>query len=182
MDILYLVDRLEELINEGWHVPLTSNVMIDEEEFLDIIDQMRISVPEEIKQAKRTQQEKDHLLAQAKEESERIIAVAREENQALISEHAILKAAEAQREAIIEEGRKQVRNVRKDADAYVIDVLSQLETQLSGILTTVHNGIMATQQQAREEVGGEGELRKTHAPPKLPAQTLEKRESETTDK
>ena len=151
MDILYLVDRLEELVNEGWHIPLTTNVVIDEQEFLDIIDQMRISVPEEIKQAKRVQQEKDRLISQAKEEAERIVALAREESQSLLADHEILKAAETERQAIIEEGRKQVKVMRRDTDAYVIDVLSQLEHRLSGLTKTVHNGIISVQREARGE-------------------------------
>ncbi len=150
MDILYLVDRLEELVNEGWHIPLTTNVIIDHEEFLDIIDQMRISVPEEIKQAKRIQQEKERLLTQAKEEAERILALAREQNLALLSEHELVKAAEAQRQAIIEEGRKEAQTMRKDADLYVVEVLTQLENQLSNLLRTVRNGIIAIQRQGAE--------------------------------
>ena len=161
MDILYLVDRLEELINDGWHIPFTTNVVMDEDEFLDIIDQMRVSIPEEVNQAKRIQQEKERLLSQAKEESDRLISLSRDEHQALISDHEILKAAEAQRQAILEEGRVEVRDRRKGADAYVIDVLSQLEEQLSGLLTTVHNGVIAMQQQARHETSREIDFEET---------------------
>ena len=157
MDILYLVDRLEELINEGWHIPLTSNIVIDEDEFLDIVDQMRITIPDEVKQSKRVLQEKDRLISQAEEESERILALAREENQSLLSDHELLKAAEAQRQAIIEEGHNQVRELRKGTDAYVIDALGQLEEQLSGLLRTVRNGITAMQAQMGQEASPEAE-------------------------
>lgn len=161
MDILYLVDRLEELVNEGWHIPLTTNVVIDNEEFLDIIDQMRISVPEEIKQAKRIQQEKERLLSQAKEEADRILALAREQNQALLSDHELIKAAEAQKQIIIEEGHREIQAIRRDADVYVVDVLSQLEDQLSGLLKTVHNGIAAMQQQVPESAARKRESAKS---------------------
>jgi hypothetical protein len=165
MDILYLVDRLEELINDGWHIPFTTNVVMDEDEFLDIIDQMRVSIPEEVNQAKRIQQEKERLLSQAKEESDRLISLSRDEHQALISDHEILKAAEAQRQAILEEGRLEVRDMRKGADAYVIDVLSQLEDQLSGQLTTVHNGVTALRQQATQETNRELDFEEPDALP-----------------
>ena len=49
MDILQLIDRLEELFNESKAIPLTRNVMVDEDRMLDIIDQMRIAIPEEVK-------------------------------------------------------------------------------------------------------------------------------------
>ena len=151
MDILYLVDRLEELLNEGWRVPLTSKVVIDEGECLDLIDQMRISIPEEVKQAKRIQQEKDRLIAQAQEEAERIIALAREENRSLLNDHEVLKQAESQRQAIVEEGRREVRSMKAEADAYVIEVLTNLERQLSGLLTTVRNGLSAVQKDSKQK-------------------------------
>ena len=66
MDILHLIDRLEMLITEkSFRIPFTSNVIIQEDEFLDIIDQMRVSIPEEVKLAKRTEAERDRLLLQA---------------------------------------------------------------------------------------------------------------------
>ena len=51
MDILHLVDRLEELFNESRPIPLTHNVIVDEDRILEIIDQMRISIPEEVKKS-----------------------------------------------------------------------------------------------------------------------------------
>jgi len=67
IDILHLVDRLESLLNESRRIPLTSNRLVDEELFLNIIDQMRISIPEEIKKGKRIQQERGRIIAQANE-------------------------------------------------------------------------------------------------------------------
>jgi len=65
MDILHLVDRLEELFNNSRAIPLTHNVIVDEDKFLDIIDQMRISVPEEVKKAQEVYSKKDRYMAQA---------------------------------------------------------------------------------------------------------------------
>lgn len=184
MDILYLVDRLEELINDGWHIPLTSNIVIDEDEFLDIVDQMRITIPDEVKQSKRILQEKDRLISQAEEESERLLTLAREQNQSLVADHEVLKAAEAQRQAIIEEGRNEVRELRKGTDAYVIDTLCQLDEQLSGVLRTVRNGVAAMQAQigqeantetssGEEEVEDQGQEEPVAADEDLPAEAKE---------
>jgi hypothetical protein len=73
MDILYLVDRLEELFNESQSVFLTKNVLVNEERMLDLIDQMRLSIPEEIKKAQRIITQKDIIIAQANEEANRTI-------------------------------------------------------------------------------------------------------------
>ena len=69
MDILHLVDRLEEIVNTGKAVPLTRNVIVDTTALMDIIDQMRISIPEEIKKAQQITAQKDRILAQAQEEA-----------------------------------------------------------------------------------------------------------------
>ena len=64
MDILQLIDRLEELFNESKTIPLTRNVMVDEDRMLDIIDQMRIAIPEEVKKAQQLLGQRDRVLAQ----------------------------------------------------------------------------------------------------------------------
>ncbi|HEY5156343.1 MAG TPA: hypothetical protein VII93_00065, partial [Anaerolineales bacterium] len=77
MDILHLIDRLEELFNNSRPIPLTHNVIVDEDKFLDIIDQMRISVPEEVKKAQQVFSQKDRVMAQAQEEANRTLQLAR---------------------------------------------------------------------------------------------------------
>ena len=79
IDILHLVDRLEELIMEGRVIPLSTRVAVDKEPLLDIVDQMRLSVPAEVKKAKRIQQERERIIAQANEEAGRIVRLSKEE-------------------------------------------------------------------------------------------------------
>ncbi len=145
IDILHLVDRLEELVTEGRAIPFSTRVVVDEERFLDIVDQMRVSVPEEIKKAKRIQQERDRITAQANEEASRIVNLAREGADSLLAEHEVVKAAEARASVILERAQNEARQIRKDADNYVLEVLSQLEYQLDGLLTTVRNGLRRVQ-------------------------------------
>jgi hypothetical protein len=76
MDILHLVDRLEELFNKSRSVWLTRKVMINEDRMLDLIDQMRMAIPEEIKKAQKILNEKDRILAQSQEEANRRITLA----------------------------------------------------------------------------------------------------------
>ena len=147
IEIQHLVDRLEALLNESWLIPLTSNRIINEEEYLDIIDQMRITIPAGIKQAKRIQQERERIIAQAQEEAERIVTLAREQAANLTNEHEILKAAEAKAEALLEQAQQQAEGIKADADDYVIEVLSELEEQLMVFLTTVRNGLKAVQRE-----------------------------------
>ena len=77
MDILHLIDQLEALLNEGSHPPLVGKrVLLDEQRAWEIIDQMRVSIPEEVKKAKRINQERDRIIAQANEEGARIVELA----------------------------------------------------------------------------------------------------------
>ena len=78
MDILELIDRLEDLFNESHSIPFTRSVIVDEDRMLDIIDQMRVSIPDEIKKSEQIINQKERFLAQAQEEASRITSIARE--------------------------------------------------------------------------------------------------------
>ena len=103
IDILYLVERLETVINAGQRVPFTNKIVVDERECLDIVDQMRIVVPEEIKQARRLSQDRDRIVGQAQEEAERVIARAHEQADRLMDERGVLDLAHEREREIVEE-------------------------------------------------------------------------------
>ncbi|GAB4505881.1 MAG: hypothetical protein Kow00123_00190 [Anaerolineales bacterium] len=146
MDILHLIDQLEAAINNGWHIPLTSDVIVNEEELLRIVDEMRSRIPQEVQQAKRLLQEKERVLAQAREERERIVALAGEEAARLTEENEITKSAMVRANTILERAKREAEAIRKGADDYVVEVLGNLQRELEQILRTVNNGIMAIQQ------------------------------------
>ena len=79
MDVLVLIDKLDDLVHNAKAVPLTDQVRIDREEIYDILDQMRATIPEEIKQARWIVKERQEMLAEAKRESDRILGEAREQ-------------------------------------------------------------------------------------------------------
>ncbi len=142
MDILHLIDRLEALLNEGTHPPLTKKVMIEEQRAWEIIDQMRIAIPEEVKKAKRINQERDRIIAQANEESARIIELAKEEAERLTGEHEVAKAAQTRATTIVERAQREAEALKLDADDYTMQVLSKLDEDLSKALSIVRNGLL----------------------------------------
>ena len=146
MDIQHLVDRLEDLVNDGGHLPFSTRTMIDEQRALEIIDQMRISIPEEIESARRVYRERDRVIAQANEEAARIRQLAREKSETLIQRDSVTKAAQARASRIIEQARQEADAIKHDADQYVMDVLSDLEDALMRTLGVVRNGIQHVQQ------------------------------------
>jgi uncharacterized Zn finger protein len=141
MDIQHLVDRLEDLIDEGRHVPFSKYTLIDEERALEIIDQMRISIPEEIEKAARVLAQRDRILAQANEEAARLVQLARERGDQMVDREALVQAAQSRAANIIEAARQEAESITNDADRYVLDTLSDLEQQLVKVLTIIRNGI-----------------------------------------
>lgn len=141
MDILHLIDRLEELFNESKSIPLTHTVMVNEDRMLDLIDQMRIAIPEEVKKAQQLLAQRDRILAQAQEEANRTVALAREKAEELIAKDTLVQQAQVRAEQILAQARADAEATRQDADDYVIHTLMQLESEMQRLLTQAQNGI-----------------------------------------
>jgi hypothetical protein len=146
MDILHLVDRLEELFNESRPIPLTHNVIVDEDKFLDIIDQMRISIPEEVKKAQQVQAQKDRVMAQAQEEANRTLQLAREKADTLVEKEGLVQDAKRRAEQILQQARLEAENVKAGSDQYAMDSLKNLEAELERLMTQVRNGVQMLEQ------------------------------------
>jgi cell division septum initiation protein DivIVA len=154
MDILHLVDRLEELIfNESRSVSFLHSVIVNEDRVVDLIDQMRVSIPEEIKKAQQILSQRDRILAQAQEEAARTIAIAREKGDQMIERDSIAEAAHARADQIIDQAEIEAERTRRDADDYVLQTLTNLESEMDRILTQVRNGIRTIQSEKQIAAG-----------------------------
>lgn len=151
MDILHLIDRLEEILNESRPLPFTHNVFVDEDRVLDLIDQMRVAIPEEVKKAQQLINQRDRILAQAQEEATRTLQLAREKSEQLVERDAIAQAAQGKAEQIIANAHIEVESIRKEADDYALETLTRLELELDRSLTTVRNGIHSLQRDQTPE-------------------------------
>jgi regulator of protease activity HflC (stomatin/prohibitin superfamily) len=152
MDILQLIDRLEEIFNESRAIPLTHSVIVDEDRMLDIIDQMRITVPEEVKKAQQILTQRDRILAQAQEEAERTLNLARERAEQMVQQSTIVVEAQKEAERILNQAQQEAEHIRREADAYALQSLQRLEEELERLLRQVRNGI-ATLQKSMGENG-----------------------------
>jgi cell division septum initiation protein DivIVA len=141
MDILHLVDRLEELFNESRPIPFTRSVLVDEERFLELIDQMRVSVPKEVKNAQQQLAQRDRILAQAQEEANRTVSLAKQRAESEVDRDAIVQGAQARADQIIAQSRREAEGIRADADEYVIEALTAVEAELTRLLNQARNGI-----------------------------------------
>lgn len=143
MDILHLVDRLEELFNESRSIPFTHSVIVDEDRMLDIIDQMRVSIPEEIKKAQQLLAQRDRILAQSQEEANRTIALARDKGEQLLDRDSVVQNAQSKADQIVEQAHREADVIRQEADDYVLETLTKIEMEMERNLAQVRNGISA---------------------------------------
>jgi hypothetical protein len=158
LDIIFLVERLESLIANGKSLPMTHNVIIDRDAALNLIDELRVAVPEEVRAAKRINQEGERIIEKAQEEAERTIARAQEQAAFLINERGLTEAAEVESRRIIALAEDEAAGVRGGADDYAAGVLAGLEADVTRTLRSIERGIsMLDQRRGRgpAEVGGE---------------------------
>lgn len=142
-DILALVDRLEALVSGGWRVPFTVKTAVNENDFYDIIDQMRVSIPQELRRADELLENRESVLAAASADGDRILEQARERATRLVDEHEIIAAARAESERIKAQAEMDAEETRRGADDYALGILSELESRLSSLLRTTANGLSA---------------------------------------
>ncbi|MBA2442450.1 MAG: ATPase [Rubrobacter sp.] len=141
MDVLVLIDRLEEQVEDARSFPGFGNTaMVDRDAAFDLIDQMRQTIPEELKQARWIVKERQSMLDEARSESDRIVRQAQEEAEKLTSEAEITKQAEKQAAELVEESRRREREIRLGAEDYADEVLANLEENLGKLLGAVQRG------------------------------------------
>lgn len=197
MDILYLVDRLENLVANSKRMPLVNQIIIKEADILNIIDQMRTSIPGEVKQARHIIQEKEDILAQAQEEAINIVVRAREEAERTLSREGLLRAAEERAQEIIRRANEQAQITMRQAEAhteqlqgeansYALGTLQELHERLLGIETEIGRTVISIErgidslgsQQGIESNNTEQDESRREKPPLYP---LHRRASLATD-
>jgi len=122
---------------------------VDKDECLVIIDQMRVTIPQQIAEAIRIQEEKNQIIARAEQEAQMILERAQEEVELLVDERGLIKEARERSAAIAEETRLNAETTMRGADEYAIKVLGELEDQLIALQTTIRNGLETLQQDGR---------------------------------
>src|SRR5207253_8895415 len=140
MSIHDAIDRIEYLIAHSRQIPLTRAVVVDQEEALGLIDDLRLSLPDEIKQARWTLQEQQRLLSEAQSEATRIINQASERAQTMIGQQELARRAEKQAEAMLRETSARADEIRRAADRHPGEGRPQLEAELLNTPATETEG------------------------------------------
>lgn len=137
MDIMEIIDMMEETITKASSVPLTGKIMMDKDELLDFLQEMRLVYPEELKEAKWVKTERQRILDEAEERADAIKKSAEETQERLIDEHEITRQAYEKAEAIRDMSERDAREIKMDTDRYVDEILADVEHRLDLLLRKV---------------------------------------------
>lgn len=138
MELLELLEQIEDILESGVNIPLTGGkCLVDREAILEIVQDIRLKLPDDIKQAKRITEEKARLMAEAQQEAENIIKNAESRIAALVDENEITKKAYEQAEVIISNAKKNAREIRLGTREYADSVLNKVEEILEDTLDVI---------------------------------------------
>lgn len=143
-DILELIDSLEDLVSQGSRVPWGGKIMVEEDEVLALVDQLRMAMPQEIKQARRVVQDRQKIITDAQTEADKILSVAKERAEYLMNEQGLVNEAKARSEEILRQSREHSRKSMQEVDQYAHQMLTQLERVLEDNLHQIQEakGVM----------------------------------------
>ena len=139
MEIMEIIDMMEETIDKATVVPLSGKIVVDKEDLLDYIQEMRLVFPDEVKEAKWVKEERERILAEAQTRSETMIKNAEEKVVQMIDEHEITKQAVEPANQMVNEAQTKAMEIKTDCDQYADDILNDLEKRLDMLLRKVHD-------------------------------------------
>ena len=139
MEIFTLLENLEEIIESGTKVPLSSKVVVDKEEINEILEEIRLKLPDELKQAKWVKEERQRIIMDAQKEADQIVKETENKIISLVDDHEITRQALAQKEEIIESADKVAREITTGTREYADALLERLEEILKEALNVVHD-------------------------------------------
>jgi F0F1-type ATP synthase membrane subunit b/b' len=159
MDLSARIQQLEELVRDAKSMPLSSSALVNREEVLELIEELKTALPEEIKQARWVVKDREELLAKARRDAESMVEQARDEQLRLASHEAVVQRANEEAERIVQEATDDARRLRLEAEDYVDAKLAQLESELQKILGDMIASNEALSRTIDQVVAGREKLR-----------------------
>ena len=139
MEIFTLLETLEEMLENSKTIPFSTKGIVNKEEMLEIIKEIRLKLPDELKQAKWVKEERQRILVEAQKEADDIVKEAENRIISMIDEHEITRKAYEQKAEIIETANEMSREISKGTKDYADSILSNIEVALENALETIKN-------------------------------------------
>ena len=140
MDLIERIEEIQILIEEAKSVPFSSSAVINREEVLALLAQLKDEIPDEVRQARWMAKDRDEQITRARNEAERIVAEAREQRDRLLSRTEVVQAAEREAERIADQARARAALIRSEAEDYIDQKLAAFEILLNKTLAAVARG------------------------------------------
>lgn len=140
MDLLNSLNELEELIENSSKIPFTRKVMVEEDRLLDLLDRIRTTMPEEVRQAKWIIQEREKVLQDSQKEAIRIMDDAQKQIEKKADDSEIVRQAKTNAEEILARAESVAAEIREGAKGYADDILVNLQENLGKILSQIEQG------------------------------------------
>jgi len=137
MEILAILETLEDVIEKSITLPFSGKCLVDKEEILEIIKEIRLKLPDDIKQAKWVKEERQRILLEAQKEANNIIKDAENKIASLVDEHEITKKAYEQANEIIANAQKNARDIRLGTKEYASSILDKVEEILKDTIDVI---------------------------------------------
>ncbi len=150
--MLVLIERLDELVQNAKAVPLTEQVRLDRDEIFELLDEMRATIPDEVKQARWLVKERQETLAEATREADRLVAEAREQASRASAQTEIVRLAEREADAMIADARRRANSLLSEVEDWADGLLAVLEVNLDNFLAAIRRGRERLQERSRETV------------------------------
>ena len=137
MDIMEIIEYMEEAVDKAFTIPLTGKIVLDKEEILDYIQEMRLSYPDEVKEAKWVKEERERIISEAEARSDAMLKTAETKMLQMVDENEITKQAQEYANSLVEEAKAQSTKLITDSDQYADDILGDVERRLEMLLKKV---------------------------------------------
>ena len=137
MTIDKILDKMDDLLGEAVSMPLTGRKLIDVDKFQDLVDDLRMNLPQEIKDAKSVVSDRDQIIEQAENQAEDIIQKAEVRARQMISETEIFKAAKKASNEMISAAQERSKETERLAIEFSENALKKAEDALLVVFNQV---------------------------------------------
>lgn len=137
MEVLEIIDMMEDVVEKSMAIPFFGRAVVDREELLDLLQEIRLNLPDDLKQAKWVKEERQRILSEAQKEAGTIMKNAEEQIVTMIDEHEITKKAYEQANEIIAAAQNNARELRLGSKQYADDIMAGLEERVGKVLDTI---------------------------------------------
>ena len=135
MNVSSLLDELDEMIDSAWNMPLSGGkALVDAERVREIVDKIRSSLPQEIRQAKAIVSDRSQIISDANREAETVVSVAEERARVMVNQDEIVRQAQARGSELLSQSQTKAREIRRAANEYVDDLMKRTDEQMTANL------------------------------------------------